>query len=107
MQAAIDAVRPHSGPATIVISAGNYTGQVYVPPDKPDLTLLGVPGHPADVVLTDDIAHGTVTPNGNQYGTDCSATVSVAGNGFSAYGITFQNSFDPEASPQITSPQAV
>jgi pectin methylesterase-like acyl-CoA thioesterase len=53
------------------------------------------------------IAHGTVAPNGNQYGTDCSATVSVAGNGFSAYGVTFQNSFDPTANPQITSPQAV
>lgn len=48
-----------------------------------------------------------MAPNGNQYGTDCSATVSVAGNGFSAYGITFENSFDPTASPQITSPQAV
>jgi pectinesterase len=107
VQAAIDAVRPDSGPVSIVISPGTYTGQVYVPPDKPGLTLIGVPGHPADVVLTDGIAHGTVAPNGNQYGTDCSATVSVAGNGFSAYGITFQNSFDPAANPQITSPQAV
>ena len=35
------------------------------------------------------------------------ATLSVAGDGFSAYGITFQNSFDPAANPQITSPQAV
>jgi pectin methylesterase-like acyl-CoA thioesterase len=52
VQAAIDAVRPRSGPATIVISPGTYTGQVYVPPDKPGLTLLGVPGHPADVVAT-------------------------------------------------------
>ena len=107
VQAAIDAVRPGSGPATIVISKGTYTGQVYDPPDKPDLTLVGATGRAADVVLTDGIAHGTVAPNGNQYGTDCSATVSVAGNGFSAYGITFQNSFDPAANPQITSPQAV
>ena len=90
-----------------MISKGTYTGQVYDPPDKPDLTLIGATGRAADVVLTDDIAHGTIAPNGNQYGTDCSATVSVAGNGFSAYWITFQNSFDPTANPQITSPQAV
>jgi pectin methylesterase-like acyl-CoA thioesterase len=107
VQAAIDAVRPGSGPATIVIAPGTYRGQLYVPPDKPDLTLAGATGRPGDVVLTDDIAHGTVAPNGNQYGTDCSATVSVAGNGFSAYGITFENAFDPAAHPQITSPQAV
>jgi pectinesterase len=107
VQAAIDAVRPGSGPATIVIAKGTYWGQVYVPPDKPGITLAGATGRAADVVLVDDIAHGTIAPNGNQYGTDCSATVSVAGNGFSAYGITFENSFDPAANPQITSPQAV
>jgi pectin methylesterase-like acyl-CoA thioesterase len=106
VQAAVDAV-PDGRPATIVIEPGTYWGQVYVPPAKPGLTLIGDTRHPADVVLVDDIAHGTVAPNGNQYGTDCSATVSVAGDGFSAYGITFQNSFDPTANPQITSPQAV
>jgi len=107
VQAAINAIRPDSGPATIVVARGTYRGQVYVPPDKPGITLVGATGRAADVVLVDDIAHGTVAPNGNQYGTDCSATVSVAGNGFSAYGITFENSFDPTANPQITSPQAV
>ena len=107
VQAAVDAVPAGRGPATIVISPGTYTGQVYVPPDKPDLTLLGATGRATDVVLTDDLAHGTVAPNGNQYGTDCSATLSVAGNGFAAYGITIQNSFDPAAHPEITSPQAV
>ncbi|MBV9792690.1 MAG: pectin esterase [Actinobacteria bacterium] len=107
VQAAVDAVPAGPGPVTIVISPGTYTGQVYVPPDKPDLTLLGATGRAADVVITDDLAHGTVAPNGNQYGTDCSATLSVAGNGFAAYGITVQNTFDPTAHPEITSPQAV
>jgi pectinesterase len=108
VQAAIDAV-PAGGrsPVTIVIEKGTYWGQVYVPASKPGITLLGATGNPADVTIVDDIAHGTIAPNGNEYGTDCSATVSVAGNGFSAYGITFQNSFDPAANPQITSPQAV
>ncbi len=108
VQAAIDAVPPGGRtPVSILIEKGTYWGQVYVPASKPDITLLGATGDPRDVTLVDDIAHGTIAPNGNQYGTDCSATVSVAGNGFSAYGITFQNSFDPTANPQITSPQAV
>ncbi len=108
VQAAIDAVPPGGrNPATILIEKGTYWGQVYVPDSKPDITLLGATGDPRDVTIVDDIAHGTIAANGNQYGTDCSATVSVAGNGFSAYGITIQNSFDPTANPQITSPQAV
>jgi pectin methylesterase-like acyl-CoA thioesterase len=108
VQAAIDAVPPGGrSPVTIVIEKGTYWGQVYVPASKPGITLLGATGNPRDVTVVDDIAHGTIAANGNQYGTDCSATVSVAGNGFSAYGITFQNSFDPAANPQITSPQAV
>ncbi len=108
VQAAIDAVPPGDrGRVTILIEKGTYSGQVYVPASKPGITLLGATGDPRDVTITDDIAHGTIAANGNQYGTDCSATVSVAGNGFSAYGITVQNSFDPTANPQITSPQAV
>jgi Pectinesterase len=106
VQAAIDAVPPGSEPVTIRIEPGTYWGQVYVPASRPDLTLAGASGNPADVTLVDDIAHGTIAPNGNQYGTDCSATLSVAGNGFSAYGLTVQNSFDPAANPQVTSPQA-
>ncbi len=106
VQAAVDAA-PAGVPVTIVIEPGTYWGQVYVPASKPDLTLAGATGNPGDVTLVDDIAHGTIAPNGNQYGTDCSATLSVAGNGFSAYGLTVQNSFDPAANPQITSPQAV
>lgn len=106
VQAAVGAA-PAGAPVTILIEPGTYRGQVYVPASKPDLTLAGATGNPADVTLVDDIAHGTIAPNGNQYGTDCSATLSVAGNGFSAYGLTVQNSFDPAANPQITSPQAV
>jgi pectin methylesterase-like acyl-CoA thioesterase len=108
VQAAIDAVPPGDrGRVTILIEKGTYWGQVYVPASKPGITLLGATGDPRDVTITDDIAHGTIAANGNQYGTDCSATMSVAGNGFSAYGVTVQNSFDPTANPQITSPQAV
>ena len=106
VQAAVDAA-PAGAPVTIIIEPGTYWGQVYVPASEPDLTLAGATGNPGDVTLVDDIAHGTIAPNGNQYGTDCSATLSVAGNGFSAYGLTVQNSFDPAANPQITSPQAV
>jgi len=107
VQAAIDAVPSGGGPVTILIEPGTYRGQVYVPASKPGITLAGATGNPRSVTLVDDIAHGTIAPNGNPYGTDCSATLSVAGDGFSAYGITVQNSFDPAANPQVTSPQAV
>jgi pectinesterase len=107
VQAAIDAVPDGAGPVTIRIQPGTYHGQVYVPATKPGITLAGATGDPRDAVLVDDIAHGTIAPNGNQYGTDCSATLSVAGDGFAAYGLTVQNSFDPAAHPEITSPQAV
>ena len=107
VQAAVDAVPAGHGPVTILIEPGTYWGQVYVPAAKPGITLAGATGNPESVTLVDDIAHGTIAPNGNQYGTDCSATLSVAGNGFSASGLTVQNSFDPTANPQITSPQAV
>jgi pectinesterase len=108
VQAAVNAIAPgEHGGITILIKPGVYQGQVYVPADKPGVTLLGLGRDPSDVVLVDDIAHGTIAPNGNQYGTDCSATVTVAGDRFAAYGVTIQNSFDPVANPGITSPQAV
>lgn len=110
IQAAVDAVPPGAtGHRTLImIAPGSYTGQVYVPADKPDVTLLGL-GDAPDIVIQDDIAHGTVAADGNFYGTDCSATLTVAGNGFEALNLTVANTFDRAADPAAAAhgPQAV
>jgi len=107
VQAAVNAVAP--GHRTLImIAPGSYTGQVYVPADKPDVTLLGL-GNASDIVIRDDIAHGTIAADGNMYGTDCSATLTVAGNGFEAVNLTVANTFDRAADPAAAArgPQAV
>jgi pectinesterase len=110
IQAAVNAAAPGtSGHRTVIdIAPGTYTGQVYIPADKPDLTFTGL-GSAGQVVIQDGIAHGTVAANGNLYGTDCSATLTVAGNGFEAYNITVANTFDRAADPATAArgPQAV
>ena len=107
IQAAVNAVVP--GRRTLImIAPGTYTGQVYVPADKPGVTFLGL-GKASDVVIQDDIAHGTIAADGNMYGTDCSATLTVAGNGFEAADVTVANTFDRVADPVTAArgPQAV
>lgn len=100
IQAAVNAIQPGTHRQTkIVVSPGTYVGQVYIPADKTDVSIVGATGDPADVTIADDIAHGTYAANGNLYGTDCSATLTVAGNGFQARGITVANTFDRAADP--------
>lgn len=110
IQAAVNAAAPGtSGHRTVImIAPGTYTGQVYVPADKPDLTFTGL-GDAGGIVIQDDIAHGTVAANGNLYGTDCSATLTVAGDGFEADNVTVANTFDRGADPATAArgPQAV
>ena len=110
IQAAVNAIQPSKHRhTTIVVEPGTYTGQVYIPADKPDVTIVGATSNPADVTIADDIAHGMYAPNGNLYGTDCSATLTVAGDRFQAYGVTVANTFDRTADPADAArgPQAV
>lgn len=110
IQAAVNAIPPGTRHRTaIVVAPGRYAGQVYVPADKPDVTIIGANGDAADVTIEDDIAHGTYAANGNLYGTDCSATLTVAGDGFQAFGVTVANTFDRAADPAAAArgPQAV
>jgi pectinesterase len=110
IQAAVNAAAPGtSGHRTVIaIAPGTYTGQVYIPADKPNLTFTGL-GTAGQIVIKDNIAHGTIAANGNLYGTDCSATLTVAGDGFEAYNITVANTFDRAADPATAArgPQAV
>ncbi|HET9139940.1 pectinesterase family protein [Actinophytocola sp.] len=106
VQAAVDAV-PDGTPHTIRIRPGRYREVVRVPAGKTGLTMVGSTGDPADVVIDFDNASGTLRPDGTPFGTTGSATVTIAASDFTARHITFSNSFDRAAHPEITATQAV
>lgn len=108
VQAAIDAIP--SGPGSRVVVAlrpGTYREVLTVPAGKPPILLLGATGNPRDVVITYDNANGTPKPDGTTYGTSGSATVTISADNFEARNLTFENSFDEQANPQIKNQQAV
>ncbi|WP_433170305.1 pectinesterase family protein [Actinoallomurus sp. CA-150999] len=108
VQAAVDAAPKNSRrPVTIVVGKGTYHEVVSVPADQPNLHLIGATGDPADVVITYDNSAGTPKPGGGTYGTEGSATVTIAANGFLADGITFENAFDEQAHASQDGHQAV
>lgn len=108
VQAAVDAVPPGTGTRfTIDIRPGVYAGQVIVPADKPNILLRGRGADPGRVVITDDRASGTPRPDGGTWGTSGSASVTVDAADFTATNLTFANSFDEAAHPEITARQAV
>jgi pectinesterase len=108
IQAAVDAVPSGNADGyTITIKPGLYAGQVVIPADKPNLLLLGRSLDPRRVVITDNRANGTLRPDGTPWGTSGSASVTVDGAGFAARNLTFANSFDEAAHPEITNRQAV
>ncbi|MGW5721122.1 pectinesterase family protein [Amycolatopsis sp. NPDC003865] len=104
VQAGIDAV---SAGGTVSVKPGTYREVLTVPAAKTGLTLRGTTGRAADVVLDYDNAGGTKKPDGSTYGTSGSATATIAANGFTATALTFRNSFDRTAQPEITATQAV
>lgn len=104
VQAAIDAV-PAGG--TVSLKPGTYHEVITVPASKTGITLRGTTGKASDVVIDYDNASGTKKPDGSTYGTTGSATATIAANGFTATALTFRNSFDRTAHPEITATQAV
>ncbi|WP_329046924.1 pectinesterase family protein [Amycolatopsis sp. NBC_01488] len=104
IQAGIDAV---STGGTVSVKPGTYHEVVTVPAGKTGITLRGTTGKAADVVVDYDNASGTRKPDGSTYGTTGSATVTLAANDFTASALTFRNSFDRTAHPEITATQAV
>ncbi|HKS49124.1 MAG TPA: pectinesterase family protein [Amycolatopsis sp.] len=104
VQAGIDAVSPGG---TISIRPGTYHEVITVPAGKTGITMRGAAGKASDVVIDFDNASGTRKPDGSTYGTSGSATATIAANGFTATALTFRNSFDRGAHPEITATQAV
>ncbi|MDS0139512.1 MULTISPECIES: pectinesterase family protein [unclassified Amycolatopsis] len=104
VQAGINAV---SAGGTISIKPGTYREVISVPSGKTGITMRGTTGKAADVVIDYDNASGTKKPDGSTYGTSGSATATIAANGFTATALTFRNSFDRGAHPEIKDTQAV
>ncbi|WP_103339126.1 pectinesterase family protein [Amycolatopsis sp. CA-126428] len=104
VQAGINAV---SAGGTISVKPGTYREVITVPSGKTGITLRGTTGNAADVVIDYNNASGTKKPDGSTYGTSGSATATIAANGFTATALTFRNSFDRKAHPEITDTQAV
>ena len=104
VQAAINAV---AAGGTVSLKPGTYHEVITVPASKTGITLRGTTGKAADVVIDYDNASGTKKPDGSTYGTTGSATATIAANGFTATALTFRNSFDRTAHPEITATQAV
>lgn len=108
VQAAIDAVPAgNQEPFVIALRPGVYPGQVIVPADKPFVRFVGLGHRPADVVITDNRANGTLKPDGTTWGTTGSASVTISGHDFTATNLTFENAFDEAAHPEISRKQAV
>jgi pectinesterase len=104
VQAGINAV---SAGGTVSVKPGTYREVITVPAAKTGITLRGSTGKASDVVVDYDNASGTTKPDGTTYGTTGSATATIAANGFTASALTFRNSFDRKAHPEITATQAV
>lgn len=96
VQAAVDAVPTgNAKPVTIVISAGTYVGTVAVPADKPFITFIGATGDPTDVVITENHYSGMLDPNGNGYGTEGSATMTIDADDTTLDNLSVVNGYDP------------
>ncbi len=109
VQAAVDSVPAgNTSAVTVRIKPGTYRELVTIPATKPFITFVGAGAGPADVVITYDNANGTTKPDGSgTYGTTGSASVLIDGSDFTARNLTFSNSFDEAAHPEIANKQAV
>ncbi|MFJ2112121.1 pectinesterase family protein [Streptomyces sp. NPDC087850] len=100
VQAAIDAL-PDSGSNSILIDKGTYNEVISVPSSRPWLTIRGVSGSPGDVVISYERAHGTLKPDGTQWGTQGSAVATFKAHDLFVQDLTIQNTFDPAKHPEI------
>ncbi len=92
VQAAIDAAPTGlTAPYIIYIKNGKYKEKITIPSNKPFLQLIGE--SVANTILYYDDAASTPAPGGGTLGTQNSASFTVNANDFSAFNITFANTF--------------
>ncbi|SHH31528.1 pectinesterase family protein [Streptomyces sp. 3214.6] len=102
VQAAINAVPTDGNPHTILINRGTYHEVISVPKTQTNLTIKGATGNAEDVNITYGNAHGTLKPDGTEYGTEGSATASFKAPNLRVESLTITNSFDPAAHSEIS-----
>ncbi len=96
VQAAINSVPSNSQTrTTIYIKNGIYKEKINISSSKINVSLIGQ--SKADTILTYNDAASTKTSSGGTLGTTGSASVTIAGAGFQAENITFENSYDEAA----------
>ena len=88
IQQAIDHA-PLEGPGRLVIAIqpGSYHERLFIPQDRPRVTLLGLGTAPGDTVITYNMSAAAAG------GTFLSSTVDVEGAEFEATNLTFENSY--------------
>ncbi|MEU2448965.1 pectinesterase family protein [Streptomyces sp. NPDC012765] len=104
VQSAVDAATTGD---TVLVARGTYRETVNVPASKHGLTLKGATGNAEDVVITYDNASGTPKPGGGTYGTAGSATATFSANDLTVTGVTFENTWQRAAHPEVQDTQAV
>ncbi len=93
VQAAINSVPSNSQTrTTIFIKNGAYKEKINISSSKINISLIGE--SKAGTILTYNDAASTKTSSGGTLGTTGSASVTIAGAGFQAENITFENSYD-------------
>ncbi len=96
VQAAINSVPSNSQTrTTIFIKNGTYKEKINISSSKINISLIGE--SKAGTILTYNDAASTKTSSGGTLGTTGSASVTIAGAGFQAENITFENSYDEAA----------
>ncbi|QNU66057.1 pectate lyase [Ruminiclostridium herbifermentans] len=93
VQAAINSVPNNSAKrTTIYIKNGTYKEKMNIGSSKINITLIGQSKE--GTILTYNDAASTPNSSGGTLGTTGSASITVAGSGFQAENITFENSYD-------------
>lgn len=92
VQAAVDAAPTNATkPFVILVKPGRYLEHVFVPANRPFITLRGEPEELNQTVITGGLNVKTPSADGKTISTKDSSTVLVQGSDFTAENITFEN----------------
>ncbi|MDQ0076577.1 pectinesterase family protein [Arthrobacter oryzae] len=98
VQAAIGSIPSgNTQPRTITVKPGTYREVVNLWADRPNVTLQGSTGNPADVVITYDTPANGVKFFGGTWGAQGSATLTVSAADTTVRNLTVENAYDEAA----------